>query len=345
MVKSNVCIRKWKPSSIIMLTIYKTIGKIGKIHSSMGHMPFYLNYGCHPWKGEPNNHPGSNNNVTNFLKLLDHACKDASTSANIAAEAAKQFAQSASIPALSDFVDNLPQRNVRSWPSFSVLELDEALLTCSSSSAPGPSHFSWEYLKIFLKDDTFKSFFLTLANDIILSGIWPDAFKASMTVIIPKPKKDDYSKPKSYRPIALLECPCKLVSKMIANRLQSDISIFNIAHPLQFGGRRHHSTLDAGMYITDYITKACNAGLYTTTLALDAAQFFPSLNKGLIVSILLKEGFHPLITHLFDSYYDKRSTKYLWNNHFSKDYDVSNGVPQGNPLSPIISVIYMSAML
>ena len=53
-------------------------------------MPFYLNYGHHPWKGEPNNHQGSNNNVTNFLKLLDHACKDASASANIAAETAKQ---------------------------------------------------------------------------------------------------------------------------------------------------------------------------------------------------------------------------------------------------------------
>ena len=53
-------------------------------------MPFYLNYGCHPWKGEPNSHPGSNNNVTDFLKLLDCACKDASASANIATETTKQ---------------------------------------------------------------------------------------------------------------------------------------------------------------------------------------------------------------------------------------------------------------
>ena len=53
-------------------------------------MPFYLNYGCHPWKSEPNNHPGSNDNITDFLKLLDCARKDASASANIAAETAKQ---------------------------------------------------------------------------------------------------------------------------------------------------------------------------------------------------------------------------------------------------------------
>ena len=85
-----------------------------------------------------------------------------------------------------------------------------------------------------------------MANDIVASGIWPDAFKQSMTVIIPKPKKEDYSKAKSYRPIALLECPGKLISKMIAARLQSDITLFSIAHPLQFGGLKHHSALDAG---------------------------------------------------------------------------------------------------
>ena len=53
-------------------------------------MPFYLNYGHHPWKGEPNSHLGSNDSITNFLKLLDHAHKDASASAKIAAKTAKQ---------------------------------------------------------------------------------------------------------------------------------------------------------------------------------------------------------------------------------------------------------------
>ena len=123
------------------------------------------------------------------------------------------------------------------------------------------------------------------------------------------------------------------------------MNIFNIAHPLQFGSHRHHSTLDAGIFITDYITKARNAGLYTTALVLDVAQFFPSLNRDLIVKSLLKEGFHPLIAWLFDSYYEACNTNYLWNNNMSKDYVIDNGIPQGDPLSPVISVLYMAAML
>ena len=255
------------------------------------------------------------------------------------------FALSASMPIESDFIDSLPSRPCRTWHEFSELELNEALNTCSTASAPGPSHLSWEYLKIFCKDDDFRAFFLQLANDIVSQSVWPRQFKNSTTVVIPKPRKDDYSKPKSYRPIALLECPGKLISKMISARIQSDMIIYDIAHPLQFGGRRNHSTLDAGLYLTEYINKARNAGLYTTALALDAAQFFPSLNKGIIASILAKEGFSPIICKLFESYYDDRITKYMWNRHYSKDYDTDNGIPQGDPLSPVISVIYMSAML
>lgn len=73
-----------------------------------------------------------------------------------------------------------------SWLPFSVLELQEALLTCSNASALGPSHLSWEYLKLLLKDDQFKTFFLQLANDLIQAGTWPDVFKTSITVIISK---------------------------------------------------------------------------------------------------------------------------------------------------------------
>ena len=86
-------------------------------------------------------------------------------------------------------------------------------------------------------------------------------------------------------------------------------------------------------------------GLYATALVLDVAQFFPSLNKDIVVKVLLKEGFNPLLARLFMSYYEDHSTKYLWNNSLSKNYEVNNGVPQGDPLSPVISVLYMSAML
>ena len=57
-----------------------------------------------------------------------------------------------------------------------------------------------------------------------------------------------------------------------------------------------------------------------------------------------KGRFLPILITLLKSYYSRRSTNYKWNNFFSKDFDVNNGVPQGNPLSPIISVLYNSTL-
>ena len=58
-----------------------------------------------------------------------------------------------------------------------------------------------------------------------------------------------------------------------------------------------------------------------------------------------KLGFAPEFGRLLLSYYDMRNTKYLWNIFYSKDYDTNNGVPQGDPLSPIISVLYLSLII
>ena len=133
----------------------------------------------------------------------------------------------------------LPSKPSRGFAPFSATELHEALSTCSTSSAPGPSHMSWSLLCMFLDDDTFHLQFLQLANDIITYSTWPSAFKNSVTVVIPKPHKDNYIKVKNFRPIALLECAGKLVSKLIAAWLQLDAVHFNLVHPLQFGGLKY----------------------------------------------------------------------------------------------------------
>ena len=233
---------------------------------------------------------------------------------------------------------------MRLFPPFSLAEIEDAIKTCTNMSAPGPLQLSWCLLKAFLHDNKFKQGFLWLANGCLFDSIWPAAFKASTTVVIPKPRKDSYTSAKNYRPIALLETPGKLISKMIAKHLQSDTVLFNIAHPLQFGGLAHKSTTDLGLFLMETIIKARNAGCFTSVLALDIAQCFPSLKHKVIFDILEAEGFSPILIKFLHSYYSNWSTNYRWNYFFSKDYDVNNGVPQGDLLSPIISALCNSAL-
>ena len=83
-----------------------------------------------------------------------------------------------------------------------------------------------------------------------------------------------------------------LISKLVTTRLQSDVILYDLIHLLQFGGLKHHSTLDASFFLTEYITKAHNAGHFTSVLAVDVAQYFPSLNHKVLKILLPKQVFH-----------------------------------------------------
>ena len=87
--------------------------------------------------------------------------------------------------------------------------------------------------------DASPSWLTSIFNWSVSLGIHP--WKDTSVVIIPKPHKPDYSLPKAYRPISLLECQGKLLEKVIARRLAFHDEMTGWMGRFQFGSRRHHS--------------------------------------------------------------------------------------------------------
>ena len=96
--------------------------------------------------------------------------------------------------------------------------MDELLdsLAKSSDSAVGPDDIHYQMLK-HLPSDALQSLLNTL-NDIWLTGNFPPSWRQSHIVPIPKAGKDS-SDPSNYRPIALTSCVCKVMERMVNNRL------------------------------------------------------------------------------------------------------------------------------
>jgi hypothetical protein len=230
----------------------------------------------------------------------------------------------------------------------------EALVKNSSSSTPGPDYISWYWLKMATKveplernnnrrrvSDPIRGI-RDLFNACLTLGCFPEVFKASVTVVLPKPNKTDYSKAKSYRSIVLLNCLEKLLEKVIAAQMQFDAQAYGLTDELQFGGLMMRSTADTGIHACKHIQKARLCGEDAFAILVDVAQFFPSLDHGSLLEILRHYGFHKSRLSFFKDYLNGWSTTFLFNGNLTPLSEFDSGVVQGSALSPFLANIYIA---
>ena len=175
-------------------------------------------------------------------------------------------------------LDEIGNKQVTAWALFSKKEFKIALEGCNNLSTPGPDKLLWNHLKTILIDNVYITNIIKIANTCIDLGYWPNYFKRSSTVIIPKPNKLSYNSPRLFRPIILLNTLGKLIEKVIGERIQFHVIANDFIYPSQLGSLKFKSTIDAGVALTHIIWSAWIKNLSTSTLAFDILQFFPFLN-------------------------------------------------------------------
>ncbi len=75
------------------------------------------------------------------------------------------------------------------------------------------------------------------------TGYFPESWKISQIIMIPKHGKDD-TKVNSYRPISLLPTLSKLFEKMLLQKLKPILHEKKIIPDHQFGFREEHGTVE-----------------------------------------------------------------------------------------------------
>jgi hypothetical protein len=145
--------------------------------------------------------------------------------------------------------DDPPPFTMRTWDKITSDEVTKALVTTSPSSAPGPSSIGYVTLK-----------WAHAARPEVLTDIFnlcidhsTHPWKLAMVVVINKPHKPNYSIPKAYRPISLLECVGKVLEKIVACQINTDIESFGILPMTQFGSWPHYNAIDAVVTLVHHI--------------------------------------------------------------------------------------------
>ncbi|KAF7573996.1 hypothetical protein PtrM4_056190 [Pyrenophora tritici-repentis] len=174
------------------------------------------------------------------------------------------------------------------WPMLSITELEQVCSSKIKSSTPGPDAITQDIITAAFK---FNPEILFKAYSILFNyGYHPRCWKAATGAILKKPSKPDYSIPKAYRVITLLNSLGKILERIIAKRLSSLAETTDLLHSSQIGGRNKKSAIDAAFLLVDQIQHKKQQGQITSTVFVDVKGAFDHVIHNQFLERLKKLG-------------------------------------------------------
>src|SRR5258706_1357116 len=152
------------------------------------------------------------------------------------------------------------------YHSVTKREVKDAIFTATQLNAPGISGLTgraWRWAWDILEDEIFH--LIRLCAD---SGYHLKMWRSAIAVAIQKPNRD-YSKPRSYRLIQLLEVLGKTLERVQARRLAYLAAKYNLFPSTQYGGISGRSAQDTVMMIVHDIKAAWNHNRAVSMLTFD----------------------------------------------------------------------------
>jgi len=216
-------------------------------------------------------------------------------------------------------------------------QLVTAVNKLSLYKAPGPDGIA---NVVFQRCCQLLDYLLPLFNAAVRLHTQYDPWKESVTVILRKPGKPDYSLPKAYRLIALLNTTAKLLSSIVTDRTSYILETHNLLPTTHFGGRPGRTTEDSLHLLESTVHNAWRQGKVVSALFLDIEGAFPNaVTEHLIHNLRKKRLPREIVSYAQEMLKDRR-TQLRFDNHTSEWFNITNGIGQGDPFSMLLYIVY-----
>lgn len=220
---------------------------------------------------------------------------------------------------------------------FTMDEINETIGSLKTGKAPGFDAMHNEFL--VNTGPNARKWLQRFFGSILQSGTLFPEFKLSKIIALLKPGKPDHL-PSSYRPIALLSATYKMLERLLYNRISQ--TVLNNIPVEQAGFRPGRSCCDQALALTNYIEKGFQEGLKTSVVFVDLTAAYDTVwREGMLLKLLTATRCSKT-TSLINNMLANRQFVVNKDDQCSTKRTLSNGLPQGSVLAPLLFNLYIA---
>jgi hypothetical protein len=220
-------------------------------------------------------------------------------------------------------------------------EFDKAIKQCNKKSAPGTDGLNNKFIAHFWQ--FFRVPLFNYANCCYENGELTPSFKTAKIRLIPK--KGDHKKIANWRPISLLNCFYKLISRVLTNRLKKVID--KVTSIGQYGYSKKKQCQEVLFGLLNKIHQINSNGIEGGALvSLDIKKAFDSISHNFMEHALKFFNFgEQFIKWIKVLCTNREACVIMTGNKLGKNFKLSRGNAQGDTISPFLFNICYQLLL
>ena len=218
-------------------------------------------------------------------------------------------------------------------------ELRLALFDTKKNKTPGYDGLPYEFYQTFWHV-LGRDFLQVVGYSLNMAKCLPYSQTTSIVTLVYK--KNDKQLLKNWRPISLLCCDYKILSKTIANRIKRVLDcLLSQRQTCSVPGRTIFQNLH---FMRDAIFFCDVNKIKGYILSIDQEKAFDRLNREFLLKVLKKMGFGENFVSWVEVLFRDSIGRILLNGYISVDFDITRGVRQGCSLSAYVYASYIEAL-
>lgn len=224
-------------------------------------------------------------------------------------------------------------KNTNIDAEISADEIDNIIKSMNPKKTPGPDKLNINIWKNIHKINA--DILTTIMMKCLKIGLFPTSWKTSELKIIQKPNKNDYTDPKSYRPLNMINVIGKIFEGVLVNKLEKHLEETNSLNQIQYGFTKKKSTIQAIQKVLKHIENSREHGNYTVLIALDIEGAFDHAWWPQILYEINEMNTPINLYRVIESYFQNRQIQLHYVNGTITE-TAQMGCPQGSKIAPLL---------